>query len=162
MSQIKVATPADTPLVLTFIRELGAYQHLAHEVVITETQLRDALSGASPRIEAIIAYVEQEPVGFALFFHDFSTFTGTQGLYVEDIYVRPVARGQGIGKQLLAYVAQLAKRRACTRLEWSVLNWNETAIDFYKRLGAKAMDEWTVYKVTGGALDALAAQGELA
>ncbi|RDI48623.1 GNAT family N-acetyltransferase [Aquicella lusitana] len=154
--QIKAATPEDLPLILSFIKELAEYEKLSHEVTATEQQLRDTLFGPKAYAEVLIGYLDQEPVSFALFFHNYSTFLGKPGIYLEDLYVRPVARGKGIGQKMLAYLANLAKERHCGRLEWWVLDWNESAIGFYKRLGAKPMDEWTVYRVTDTALDELA------
>lgn len=154
--KIKFATISDIPLILQFIKELADYEQLLHEVVATEELLQETLFGAKAHAEVIIGYLDDEPVSFALFFHNFSTFLGRPGLYLEDLYVQPKARGQGIGKTMLAYLAKLAKNRNCGRLEWWVLDWNETAINFYKKLGAKAMDEWTVFRVTDEALDNLA------
>ncbi|HGT2644366.1 TPA: N-acetyltransferase family protein [Legionella pneumophila] len=154
--KIKFATIDDVPLILQFIKELAEYEQLLHEVVATEELLQKTLFGNKSHAEVIIGFLEDQPVGFALFFHNFSTFLGKPGIYLEDLYVKPEARGQGIGKIMLAYLAQLAKDRNCGRLEWWVLDWNETAINFYKSLEAKAMDEWTVYRVTGEALDNLA------
>lgn len=156
--QIKPATIEDLPLILTFIKELAAYEKLSEEVVATETLLRKHLFGASPKAEVIIGYIDHQPVSFALFFHNFSTFLGRPGIYLEDLYVRENARGKGVGQKMLAYLAHLAKQRDCGRLEWWVLDWNDLAIEFYKRLGAKPMDEWTVFRVTGNALDHLANQ----
>lgn len=155
--QIKSATIDDVPLILSFIRDLAEYEKLSHEVVATEEILRANLFGKKSYAEVIIAYLEETPVGFALFFHNFSTFLGKPGIYLEDLFVKPSARGQGIGEKMLAYLAHLAKERNCGRLEWWALDWNEPAINFYKRLGAKPMDEWTVYRVTGKELDDLAA-----
>jgi GNAT superfamily N-acetyltransferase len=143
-------------MIATFIRELGDYERLLHEVVVTEEQLRRELFGERPAAEVLIGTLDGEDVGFALFFHNFSTFLGRRGIYLEDLYVRPQARGRGVGRLLLARVARLAVDRGCGRLEWSVLDWNTPAIDFYRRMGARPMDEWTVHRVTGPALDALA------
>ncbi|KTD71583.1 GNAT family acetyltransferase [Legionella steelei] len=154
--KIKFATIDDVSLILQFIKELAEYEQLLHGIVATEELLQETLFGKHSHAEVIIGYFNDQPVGFALFFHNFSTFLGRPGIYLEDLYVKPEARGQGIGKIMLAYLAQLAKDRNCGRLEWWVLDWNETAINFYKSLGAKAMDEWTVYRVTGEALDNLA------
>jgi GNAT superfamily N-acetyltransferase len=155
--EIKKAESKDVPLILSFIKELAEYEKLIHEVVATETILQETLFGEHPHAEVIIGYLDQKPVSFALYFHNFSTFLGRPGIYLEDLYVKPEARGKGIGQKILGYLAQLAKKRKCGRLEWWVLDWNETAIGFYKRIGAKPMDEWTVYRVTGDALDNLAA-----
>ncbi|CZG15800.1 GNAT family N-acetyltransferase [Legionella pneumophila serogroup 1] len=154
--KIRFAILSDVPLILQFIKELAEYEQLLHEVVATEDILQETLFGPKSHAEVVIGYLEEKPVSFALFFHNFSTFLGRPGIYLEDLYVRPEARGQGIGKMMLSYLAALAKNRKCGRLEWWVLDWNETAINFYKSIGAKPMDEWTVYRVTGQALDNLA------
>ena len=157
--EIKSASEADVPLILTFIKGLAEYEKLAHQVVATEEILRETLFGANPKAEVVIGYYRHQPVGFALFFHNFSTFLGRPGIYLEDLFVNPEFRGQGFGRELLAYLARLAKERNCGRLEWWVLDWNEPAIRFYKGIGAKPMDEWTVFRVTGEALDNLAGEG---
>jgi GNAT superfamily N-acetyltransferase len=157
--RIKQAVEADVPLILSFIKELAEYERLSHTVVATEDLLRDALFGAHPCAEVIIAYDQNKPVGFALFFHNTSTFLGRRGVYLEDLYVRPEARGKGIGRALLVSLARLAKERGCGRFEWAVLDWNEPAIKFYKSLGAVPMDEWTIFRLTGEALDRLAEEG---
>lgn len=154
--EIKGATVEDVPLILRFIRELAEYEKLLHEVVATEEILRETLFGRRPSAEVVIGYADGKPAGFALFFHNFSTFLGRPGIYLEDLYVTPEFRGQGFGRELLAYLARLAKERNCGRLEWWVLDWNEPAVKFYKSLGAVAMDDWTVFRVTGQALDELA------
>ena len=158
--QIKSATIEDVPLIFSFIKELAEYEKLSHEVVATEDILRETLFGPKANAEVIFAYLDQEPVGFALYFHNYSTFLGRPGVYLEDLFVKPSVRGAGIGQKMLAYLAHLAKTRHCGRLEWWVLDWNESAIGFYKRLGAVPMDEWTVYRVTGEALEELANKGE--
>lgn len=155
--QIRPAEPPDTPLVLEFIRRLAEYERLAHEVVATEEGLRRWLFGERRYAEVLIAEWDGEPAGFALFFHNFSTFLGRPGLYLEDLFVTPERRGHGIGRALLAHLARLAVERGCGRLEWWVLDWNEDAIRFYRSLGATPMDEWTVFRLTGEALDRLAA-----
>lgn len=153
---IEVATEQDIPIILSFIKGLAEYERLAHEVVVTEEIIKETLFGKRAYAEVVIARWDGEPVGFALFFHSFSTFLGRPGIYLEDLFVKPSMRGKGVGKALLVYLAQLAKDRKCGRLEWAVLNWNESAINFYKSLGARPMDEWTVYRVTGETLDKLA------
>lgn len=152
----RFATAEDTPLILSFIRELAEYEELSHEVVTTEEVLRASLFGERPFAEVLLTFVEDEPAGFALFFHNFSTFLGKPGIYLEDLYVRPEHRGAGAGRALLSYLARLAVERGCGRLEWWVLDWNEPAVGFYKRIGAWAMDDWTVYRLTGDALERLA------
>jgi GNAT superfamily N-acetyltransferase len=157
---IRAATPDDVPLILRFIRELAAYERLAHEVVATEEGLRDTLFGPRPYAEVVIAEVAGEAAGFALFFHNYSTFLGRPGIYLEDLYVRPEMRGGGTGRTLLAHLARLAVERGCGRLEWWVLDWNEPAIRFYRQLGAQPMDDWTVFRVAGDALTRLAGEAE--
>ena len=156
---IRPATRDDVPLVLQFIRDLAIYEHLEHQVSASEAQLREALFGERRYAEVVFACSGTEPLGFALFFHNFSTFKGQPGIYLEDLFVRPEARGRGIGKQLLAYLARTAVERRCARLEWAVLNWNEPSIGFYRSLGALPMDEWTVFRLTGEALTSLAGSG---
>jgi GNAT superfamily N-acetyltransferase len=156
---IRAATPADVPVILRFVRELAEYEREPEAVKATEPMLAEALFGASPAAEAVIAEAEGAPVGFALFFHNFSTWTGLRGLYLEDLYVTPAARGVGAGKALLRHLAGLAIDRGCARFEWSVLDWNTPAIDFYRAMGAEAMDEWTVQRVSGAALARLAGRG---
>lgn len=156
--RITPATKSDLPLILGFIKELAEYERLAEEVVATEEILGETLFGERRFAEVVIAYYDNQPVGYALFFHSFSTFLGRPGMYLEDLYVRPVMRGKGIGKALLAYVARLATERKCGRLEWAVLNWNEPAVGFYKSLGARPMDAWTVYRLAGEPLNQLAAR----
>ena len=153
---IREATETDVPLILEFIKELAEYERLAHEVVANEEDLHKHLFGKRNYAEVLIGYYEDKPVGFALFFHNFSTFLGRPGIYLEDIYVRPDYRGKGIGKALLSAVAKSAVKRNCGRLEWSVLDWNEPAIQFYKNLGAIPMEDWTTFRVTGNSLDNLA------
>ena len=153
---IRPATSADLPLIAQFIRDLADYEKLAHEVRFDEATLGEKLFGPRPYAEVVIGELDGEPQGFALFFHNFSTFEGRPGLYLEDLFVRPAARGSGLGKALLAHLAQLCVNRDCARLEWSVLDWNTPAIGFYQSLGAKLMDEWTVMRVDGDALTALA------
>jgi len=155
--QLRAATEADVPVIHSLIRELAEYEKLLHEVQVTEERLHASLFGPRPYAEAVLAWDDPEPVGLALFFHNYSTFLGLPGIYLEDLYVRPAARRRGIGRALLVHLAAIAKQRGCGRLEWSVLDWNEPAIGFYRRIGACALDEWTVYRVTGPSLDALAA-----
>ena len=155
-ARIRIAHEDDVPLIHRFIRELAEYERLAHEVVATETSLRETLFGERRYAEVVIAEIEGEPVGFALFFHNYSTFVGRPGIYLEDLYVRPEYRGQGHGKALLVHLAKLAVERNCGRLEWAVLNWNEPAIRFYRSLGAVPQDEWQVYRVAGETLRGLA------
>ena len=153
---IRPAAPADVALILCFVRELAEYEREPEAVTATEAMLESALFGAKPLAEAVIAEAEGEPVGFALFFHNFSTWTGLPSLYLEDLYVRASARGKGAGKALLRHLAGLALDRGCARFEWSVLDWNTPAIDFYRAMGAQPMDEWTVQRVSGDALVRLA------
>jgi len=153
---LRAAAPADVPTILRFVRELAIYEREPDAVKATEADLQRVLFGARPYAEAIIAEDSGAPLGFALFFHNFSTWEGKPGIYLEDLYVMPEARGRGVGKALLARLAALAVERDCARLEWSVLDWNAQAIAFYRALGAVAMDEWTVNRVTGDALKALA------
>ena len=153
---IRRATPLDVPIILTFIRELAAYEKLANEVVATEDDMHVALFGERPVIEALIATQDEDPVGYALFFPTFSTFLGKPGMYLEDVYVRPAARGLGIGRKLLEHLARVTVQRGWGRLEWSVLDWNEPSISFYKKMGATPMDEWTVFRLAGEDLQKLA------
>jgi len=154
--RIDSATERDLSLILTFIKKLAEYEKLSHLVVATEELLRDALFGSRPVAEVIIANWNGEPVGFALFFHNFSTFLGRRGIYLEDLFVDPPHRGKGIGKALLIHLAKIAKERNCGRFEWAVLDWNKPAIDFYKSLGAAPLDDWTPFRLMGDALDRLA------
>ena len=156
---LRQAQVADTQQILAFVRELAEYEKLAHEAVADEATLAAQLFGDSPAAEVVIAEVDGQPAGFALFFHNFSTFLGKRGLYLEDLFVRPQFRGLGLGRRLMVHLAQLAVERDCGRFEWSVLDWNTPAIDFYRELGASPLDEWTVQRVTGDALRALAARG---
>ena len=150
------ATPADVPLILQLIRDLASYEKLSHEVVATEESLHRALFGDRPHVETVIARVAGQAAGFALFFHNFSTFLGKPGIYLEDLFVRPEFRGQGIGKALLRHLAKLACERGCGRLEWAVLDWNKPAIDFYAGLGAQPVSQWLLNRLSGDALEALA------
>lgn len=153
---LRGAQPADTELILQFIAELAEYERLTHEMVADAATLRAALFGPRPAAEVVIADYEGQPAGLALFFTNFSTFLGRPGLYLEDLFVRPAFRRKGIGQVLLAYLAALVEQRGYGRLEWAVLDWNQPAINFYQQLGAKPMDEWTVFRVTGPAIAALA------
>lgn len=154
---IRSATAQDLPLIAELIRALAEYEKLAHEVRFDEAVLGAKLFGPRPYAEVIIGEVDGEPRGFALFFHNFSTFEGKPGVYLEDLFVQPAARGSGLGKALLSRLAAIAVERDCARLEWSVLDWNEPAIGFYKKLGARLMDDWTVMRVDGAALEQLGA-----
>ncbi|MES1974177.1 MAG: GNAT family N-acetyltransferase [Pseudomonadota bacterium] len=157
MTVIRFATPDDVPTIMRFVRELAAFEREADKVVATEELLHKAMFGADrPDAEAVIAEQDGVPLGMALFFHNFSTWTGWRGLYLEDLYVTPEARGRGIGAALLRHLAGIAVERGCTRFEWSVLDWNEKAIAFYKAMGAVPMDGWTVNRVSGDALTKLA------
>ena len=153
---IREATKEDVPLILSFIRELAEYEKLSHDVVATAEILENSLFGERRYAEVIIGYYEDTPVGYALFFHNFSTFLGRQGMYLEDLYVQPAMRGKGLGKILLSYVARLAKERDCGRLEWVVLDWNEPALKFYDSIGAKPMEGWIIERLDGEALQAMA------
>ena len=153
--QIRPAEEPDVKLILGFITELGEYEKLSREVVATEENLRKTLF-EQKMAEVIIGEFEGVPVGFALFFHNYSTFLGQAGIYLEDLYIKPEMRGKGFGKTMLRHLAKLAVERNCGRLEWACLDWNEPAICFYKGLGAKALDDWTVYRVAGPGLQALA------
>jgi GNAT superfamily N-acetyltransferase len=154
--RIESAQERDVPLILELIRGLAEYERMSDQVVATEAGLREALFGAQPSAEVIVAYADDRPAGFALFFHNFSTFLGRRGLYLEDLFVKPEFRRLGIGRRLLTELARIAVARGCGRFEWSVLDWNAPAIEFYKRLGARPLDEWTIFRVTGDALTRLA------
>jgi GNAT superfamily N-acetyltransferase len=150
------AREGDTALILEFVRKLADYERLSTEVIANEDTLRESLFGARPVAEVVFAFWVAEPVGFAVFFPNFSTFMGRSGLYLEDLFVLPEFRGRGVGKALLCHLAKLAKQRNYARVEWAVLDWNQPAIDFYRRLGASPMHDWTVFRLTGAALDNLA------
>jgi len=156
--RIETATRSDVAVLLTLIRELAAYEHMSDQVIATETDLTRALFSSRPEAEAVIAWRDNTAVGFALYFQSFSTFVGRPGLYLEDLFVRPVYRRRGIGRQLLAHLAQLAVARGCGRFEWSVLTWNKLAIGIYEKVGASPMNDWTVYRLSGNALSALASE----
>lgn len=156
---IRSATVADVPLILHFIRGLADYEKLAHECVATEALLQQSLFGERAGAEVVLAFADDTAAGFALFFHNYSTFLAQPGLYLEDLFVDPAFRSRGVGRALLAHLAALAVERGCGRFEWSVLDWNRDAIGFYEKLGARAMSDWSVYRVTGDALTSLAADG---
>ena len=158
--RIDPATPADVPLILALIRELADYEKLSDAVVATEAMMERALFSNPPYAEAVVARMDGEPVGFALYFHTFSTFLAQPGLYLEDLYVRPAHRGKGYGRRLLAHLARIAVERDCGRFEWSVLDWNELAMRSYRRAGAVPMDEWTVWRLTGDSLRRLADEAD--
>jgi GNAT superfamily N-acetyltransferase len=154
--RIEPATENDLPVILRFIEELAAYEKLAHEVTATEETLRTSLFGARPAAEVLIARADAEPAGFAVYFPTFSTFLGRPGVYLEDLYVSPPWRGRGLGRRLLAHVASVAVDRGYGRMEWSVLDWNDLALEVYRKIGARPMDEWTVQRLAGDALRDLA------
>jgi GNAT superfamily N-acetyltransferase len=153
---IRPATIADVPVILDLIRELATYERAPNEVTATEEQLVDVLFGKKPVAEVLLAFEDEGPVGFAVFFHNFSTWLGRAGLYLEDLFVRPEHRGKGYGRALLVDLAKIARERGCGRMEWAVLDWNEPAIEFYRKLGAKPMDEWTVFRLTRDGIAKLA------
>jgi GNAT superfamily N-acetyltransferase len=146
--EIRTTTEADVPIILSLIRELADYERAPNAVVTTEAGLREVLFGAKRAAEVLLALEEGEPVGFAVYFYSFSTWLGRPGLYLEDLFVRPTARGKGYGRALLERLAQIAQERGCGRMEWAVLDWNDPAIQFYKKLGAQPMTEWTVFRLT--------------
>jgi GNAT superfamily N-acetyltransferase len=156
--QVRSATESEVPVIFSFIKKLAEYERLSSEVVATEQLLRETLFGERRTAEVAIGYLETKAVGFVLFFHNYSTFLGKPGLYIEDLFVDKDYRRRGYGRALLLHVARLAKERGCGRLEWAVLDWNQPAIGFYKKLGAVPMSEWTVFRVTGKCLDELAGQ----
>ena len=162
MTHIRPATPADVPLILALIRELAAYEREPHAVLATEADLLRDGFGARPYFECLIAEEDGQPAGFALYFFNYSTWRGRPGIHLEDLFVRPPFRGRGIGKALLTRVAAVAVERQCGRLQWDVLDWNQPAIDFYHRLGAKFLDEWRIMRVSDEALTNLAATLEVA
>ncbi len=153
---IRPAGPSDVALILAFVRELAEYERLSHVVTATEPTLADALFGPHPGAEVLLAFERDAPVGFAVFVHNFSTFLGARGLWLEDIFVKPEFRRRGYGRALLLHVARIAHQRRCARFEWAALDWNTPAIDFYKSLGAVPLDDWTIFRVTGASLDELA------
>ncbi len=153
--QIRKASESDLSLIVWFIQQLAEYERLSHEAVMTEESLKQSLFGPRAAAEVLLGYSDGKPVGFAVFFHNFSTFLGKPGLYLEDLFVIPEMRGKGYGRAFLVELAKIARERNCGRFEWSVLDWNESAIQFYKNLGAVPMSEWTVFRVTGEALKKL-------
>ena len=153
---IRRAEPGDAALIHQLVCELADYERLSHEVVATEAVFRESLFGETPAAECVLALLDGEPVGYALFFHNFSSFTGRRGLYLEDLFVRPPARGHGAGKALLVELARIAGEQKCSRFQWVVLDWNESAIEFYKSLGAEPLNDWVVWRLTGEALERLA------
>lgn len=155
---IRPATPADVATILRFVRDLAAFEREPDAVEATEAMLNDALFGATPAAEAVIAEDDHGPLGFAVFFHNFSTWAGRRGLYLEDLYVAPHARGKGVGTALLRHLAGIAVTRGCARFEWSVLDWNADAIAFYRQMGATGLEDWTVQRVSGDALLRLASR----
>ena len=154
--QIRPARVGDVPVILELIRDLATYERAPHEVTATEEQLVDVLFGERPAAEVLLVFEGKSPVGFALFFHNFSTWLGRPGLYLEDLFVKPEKRGKGYGRALLVELAKIAMERGCGRMEWAVLDWNEPAIKFYRALGAKPMDEWTVFRLTRDGIASLA------
>lgn len=154
--RIAPADASDVPVILSFIRKLAEYEKLSHLVVATEENIREHVFGGNPVAEVLLAYWNEEPVGFALYFRNFSTFLGHPGIYLEDLFVEPAHRGRGIGKALLTRLAKIALERGYGRLEWAVLDWNTPSIEFYRSLGAAPLDAWTGYRLTGEALDRLA------
>lgn len=153
--EIRAASREDVPLILQFVRELAEYEKAPHDVVATEELLHESLFGGDPAAECALAFWEGAPAGFAVYFYNFSTWTGRRSLYLEDLFVRDHLRSNGIGKELLRHLAKFAMAKGCTRMEWSVLDWNASAIEFYKSLGAIAMDEWTVYRLDQNAMEQL-------
>jgi GNAT superfamily N-acetyltransferase len=154
--EIRATTEADIPVILNLIRELAEYEREPNAVVTTEAGLREVLFGAKPSAEVLLALEKGDPVGFAVYFFNFSTWLGRPGLYLEDLFVRPAMRGKGYGRALLERLAQVAKECGCGRMEWAVLDWNDPAIQFYRKLGAKPMDEWTVFRLTEDGIAKLA------
>ena len=154
---IRAATPADTGAIFALTYELAEFESLTHVFVATEDGLHDALFGARPAVEALVAESEARIVGYALFFHNYSSFVGKRGLYLEDVYVQPSQRGSGLGRAMIARLAALAVERQCARFEWTVLDWNKQAINFYEKMGATVMPDWRVVRLTGEALERMAA-----
>jgi GNAT superfamily N-acetyltransferase len=156
--EIRAATPADVPIILSLVRELADYERAPDAVIATEDGLREVLFGAQRSAEVLLALENGEPVGFAVYFYNFSTWLGRPGLYLEDLFVRPNVRGKGYGRALLERLAQIAQKRGCGRMEWAVLDWNDPAIQFYRKLGAEPMNEWTVFRLTQDGIAKLAAK----
>jgi GNAT superfamily N-acetyltransferase len=153
---IREAEERDVPVILEFIESLAEYERLRDSCVATEAKLRETLFGPNPAAEVIIASMDGKPQGFALFFHNYSTFLAQRGIYLEDLFVMPEARGHGVGFALLSKLASIAIERKCGRLEWAVLDWNQLAIDFYERIGARPLDDWITFRLTGESLSQLA------
>jgi len=158
---IRPANVEDVPIILELIRDLATYERAPNDVTATEEQLVDVLFGEKPAAEVLLAFEGKSPVGFAVFFYNFSTWLGRPGLYLEDLFVKPEKRGKGYGRALLVHLAKIAERRDCGRMEWAVLDWNEPAIKFYRALGAKPMHEWTVFRLTGDTIGTLARSGRI-
>ncbi len=156
--EIRTARVEDVPIILQLIRDLATYERAPNEVTATEEQLVEVLFGPRPSAEVMLAFEEDTAVGFAVFFHNFSTWLGRPGLYLEDLFVKPEVRGKGYGRALLVHLAKIARERGCGRMEWAVLDWNDPAIQFYRKLGAKPMDEWTVFRLTSDGIAKLAEQ----
>jgi GNAT superfamily N-acetyltransferase len=163
MTELKIreASRSDVPLILQLIRDLATYERAPNEAVATEAGLREVLFGAEPAAHVLLAFSNDEAVGFAVYFFNFSTWLGRPGLYLEDLFVRPEFRGRGCGRALLVRLAQIARARGCGRMEWAVLDWNEPAIQFYKKLGALPLDQWTVFRLTWNGIEKLAEMSEL-
>ena len=153
---IRPATIVDAPIILQLIRDLATYERAPNEVAATEEQLVDVLFGERPVAEVLLAFEDEMPIGFAVFFHNFSTWLGRPGLYLEDLFVKPEARGKGYGRALLIHLAKIARDRGCGRMEWAVLDWNEPAIQFYKKIGAVPMKEWRIFRMTSDGIAKLA------
>lgn len=154
--ELRAAEMRDVPVILQLIRDLATYERAPNDVTATEEGLAEVLFGEKPAAEVVLAFAGGEPVGFAVFFHNFSTWLGRRGLYLEDLFVKPEARGKGYGRALLVHLAKIAEARGCGRMEWAVLDWNDPAIQFYLKLGAKPMEEWTVFRLTRDRIATLA------